>query len=151
LAVFFAFNANYWNLSACHTQDSPKQGEPVSVASAQSSASWAQKVRPEIARLATNLALADQVESERIGEGGDSSTVFATFSKLKAEANASELRALAQHDSPVVRVYVGWELLRVDPTAAELAVLKKDNAKVKTQRGCKGSEQTVASAIANGS
>jgi hypothetical protein len=102
---------------------------------------------PEVATLVSELARAKTVESALVGEGGDGSPVYETFVRLKTAASPAELHALARHESPIVRAYVGEELAKQDKTAPEVQVLLRDQTVIETRSGCKLHTQTIAAFV----
>jgi hypothetical protein len=104
-------------------------------------------LRPEVAALASELALAKKVESALVGEAGEGSPVYQTFTRLKTAASPAELHALARHESPIVRAYVGEELAMQDKNAPEVQVLLRDQTFIETRSGCKLHTQTIAAFV----
>jgi hypothetical protein len=130
---------------ACH----PASGSSTASASSSSQPGPSLKttLRPEVAALASELALAKKVESALVGEAGEGSPVYQTFTRLKTAASPAELHALARHESPIVRAYVGEELAMQDKNAPEVQVLLRDQTFIETRSGCKLHTQTIAAFV----
>ena len=104
--------------------------------------------RPEVATLVDALAAERSVESSAVGAAGAPSGVYAKFAALAAKATPDELAALSQHESPVVRGYVGRHLATRGPVRpAILAVLGGDETEVDTLDGCIGGKRTVGAIV----
>ena len=94
-------------------------------------------VSPEVATIASHIALSEHFESERVGMGFISSQ-FKRFQRLKNIASPNELEQLLNHESPVVRLYAFQALLHhVDYNPLELLKgIATDTSNVMTQYGC---------------
>jgi hypothetical protein len=100
--------------------------------------------RPEVAALVDALAAEKVIESSHVGFGGAASDVFKKFQAIAEKATPDELAALVEHESPVVRGYVGEHLARKGPIRVEaLAALAGDETMVETLHGCIGGGDAV--------
>src|SRR5438034_3548421 len=61
---------------------------------------------PALAALVDELARCPRIESPYVGEGGEPSSVFATFRRVAAAASRQQALALLPHHNPVVRSYL---------------------------------------------
>lgn len=66
-------------------------------------------------KLSDMLARAPKVESRLVGEGGSTSALWQNFDRLRRELSDAEVVELLGHQSPVVRVYMVWEIVERRP------------------------------------
>lgn len=141
---------------ACHprseaARDVSGAGNPVgSMSTSTPAAAWRTAVRPEVLGLVEALEKHPRVESKQVGEGGEPSAAYEAFENLRTKATSAELHAIASHQNPVVRSYVGIALVESGDSSSELRTLQADTSTVQVLMGCRGGERTVATVIASG-
>lgn len=107
-------------------------------------------LRKEVAEAALALAQAptQAFESRTIGVGGALSDTYARFETLRGRANEAELIALLEHESAVVRAYVGVHVATKVPAGLlALVALAEDDTPIATLRGCIGGGSSVSQLV----
>ncbi|NNT72356.1 hypothetical protein HKT18_09035 [Flavobacterium sp. IMCC34852] len=70
----------------------------------------AQKIRPEIKNLVQKIEKYNELQSEHVGIGGQTTDQYRNFEKLKNKATINELLELLNHKNSVVKGYTSWAL-----------------------------------------
>ena len=107
------------------------------------------QVRAKVQRLADKLGKNERLESAHIGVAGSYSLVYDKYLKLSKMATTSELVALVNHASPVVKGYVLMALVNRKYDNLNVLFTKEleSNNTVETLSGCSGMTETTASVI----
>jgi hypothetical protein len=104
--------------------------------------------RPNIAALVDALAAEKRVESSHVGAAGAPSDAYKKYRALVKQANADEVAALLQHESPVVRTYLAQHVASELPDHLRALVpLASDTTQVDTLEGCIGGRDTVGDRV----
>jgi hypothetical protein len=103
---------------------------------------------PALRKAVDALAGAKRVESSHIGEAGAPSKTFALFDSALKLATESDIVALLQHESPIVRGYFAQHVARTMPRHLDaLTPLFEDATQVESISGCIGSNQPLANLV----
>jgi len=70
----------------------------------------AHKIRPEIKNLVQKIEKYNELQSEHVGIGGQTTEQYRNFEKLKNKATINELLELLKHKNSVVKGYTSWAL-----------------------------------------
>ena len=99
----------------------------------------------ELTQIVEKIANTNELLSQAIGYGGTPTEQYERFRVLKQKASIKQLKALTDHENPVVRCYAFWGLS--DRQADGLFEILKDriddNAEVSRTFGCVGSKVSV--------
>ena len=102
-------------------------------------------LRPEVLEAALALSRAKAYESKYVGYGGSPSATYALFETLRGLANERELIALLEHESAIVRAYVGVHVAsKVAAGLPALTALAEDDSPLSTLQGCIGGGSSVS-------
>lgn len=103
-----------------------------------------------LAELLQQLARAETLDDEAVGDGGERSETFRCYERLRALATADELRQWTRHESPVVRGYAVRGLLDKGVPIDAMAIAREhlhDEAQVTTWRGCVRARQAIGDVV----
>lgn len=106
-----------------------------------------QPIRHEINDLVRKIEKYNVLESEHVGEAGETTDQYRNFIKLREKATIDELLFLLNHKNSVVKGYASWALAdREYPKLNEVIKPFIDSGElVKSQDGCIGSTTELAS------
>ena len=110
-----------------------------------SQVSFGQEIRTEVKKIIGKIAKENMYKSAVVGFGGQRTTQWENFEKLKEKTTDEELIILTEHKYPVVRCYSFQALAERNHYKTYDILLKHltDNDRVKTIRGCIASSQSV--------
>lgn len=103
------------------------------------------KIRPEVLKLADQIAEVGTVESAYVGYGGSPSAQYKKYEAMASASADQELVELTDHPSPAVRVYAFKALLKRDysPLFPIIERHLTDDVTFQTQSGCNVMQQSV--------